>query len=139
MKKWLGNTFISLFSSENLQLKEEKKKKILLHLLSISTREPLIIEHCLDISLSSDSWWGSWLLEFLKSRIELMMWFEGNECAHRWNLPLSFCKWRWIEIRPAITLIPNIGNVQNASVIHIAALLCIFLSSLSRYISSALL
>ena len=40
-------------------------------------------------------------------------------------------------IRPAITLIPNIGDVQNASIIHMAVLLCIFLSSLSGYMSSA--
>ena len=59
-KEWkeeqLGNLFLSLFPSENSLLKGENKGKTLLNLLSIPTREPLMIEHCLDISLSSKRW-----------------------------------------------------------------------------------
>ena len=35
-------------------------------------------------------------------------------------------------MKPAITSIPKMSNIQKASVIHIVALHCIFLSSLSE-------
>jgi len=138
-EKQLGNISISLFPSENSQLKEEKEEKFSLHLLFMSIREPLMIECYLGISLSSNSWWGSWLLEFLESRIKLMMWFGGNKCAHRWNLLLSFCKWKWMGIRLAMASISNIGDIWNAPMIYITAFLCIFLSFLSGYANGTLL
>ena len=42
-------------------------------------------------------------------------------------------------IRQDMASIPNVGDVQNAPMIHMAALLCIFLSSLSKYASGTLL
>jgi len=121
-------------------IERRKKGKTLLNLLSISTKGSLMIDDYLDISLSSNRWWCSWMLESLDSKIKLIIWFGGSKCAHKRNHPLSFFKWRWMGIRLVIASIPNIGDVQNTPVIYIAALLLyIFLSFSSRYASSTLL
>ena len=138
-KKRLEKTSISLFPSENSLLNRENTGKISLHLLSMSTKDPLTINYCLCISYLSDSWWGSESFKFLVSKIDLMMWFEDKKSALKWNLLLSFCKWRWIGIRPVMASIPNMGDVQKAPEIYKTTLLCIFLSSLRVYIREVLL
>ena len=85
-EKWFGNTSISLFPGENSWLKGEKEGKTLLNLLSMSTKGPLVLALCLGVSLSRNKWWDSWVLGFLGSRSEMMMWFDGKECA---------CKRKW--------------------------------------------
>ena len=79
-RKWLRNISISLLSSENSQLSEEKEGKILLNLLSISTIGPLIFTHCLN-SFSSNSWCGSLSFVYLVFRSNLMIWFIDRVCA----------------------------------------------------------
>jgi len=55
-EKQLGKTSISLSLGENLLLNELKDRKTLLILLSMFTIEPLIFNHCLGVSLFSNSW-----------------------------------------------------------------------------------
>jgi len=93
-KEWKENLFrkifICLFSSKNLQSKEEKEGMISLNLLSISTIEPLIFRHCLGISPFNKRQWVLALIEGLIFNNNLMMWFDSKECVLSWNLPFSF-------------------------------------------------
>ena len=138
-EKQLGKISIGLSPRENSLLKRSKNRKTLLVLLFISTIEPLIFNCCLEVSLSNDIWWTLLSFVCLNSKSDLIIWFDGRICALSWDLLLSFCKWRWIRIRLAIILILNKRNVQKAPNIYIAALLCIFLSSLGGYNNSVLL
>ena len=54
------------------------------------------------------------------------MWFNGRECAWSCNLPLSFCKCRFIGISLAIASIPSDGDILNAPNIHKVAFLYSF-------------
>jgi len=67
------------------------------------------------------------------------MWLDSRVEILSWCLLLSFERWRWIGIKPAIVLIPKEGEVWKAAKIQRAALCCIFLSSLSGYNKEALL
>ena len=106
-EKWLGKIFISLFPRKNSQLNREKKGTILLNLLFMSIIRPLIFNHCLGVSLSSDSQWASLSFICLISSSDFIIWFDGRVCTLRWNLSLSFCRWRWMEIRPVMASIPD--------------------------------
>ena len=53
-EKWLEKISISLFSRENLLLRELKEWKILFNLLLASTIEFLMLNHCLRVNFSSD-------------------------------------------------------------------------------------
>jgi len=46
------------------------------------------------------------------------MWLARREYALSWDLPLSFCKYKWIGISLAIALTPNVGAVLKALTIH---------------------
>ena len=68
----------------------------------------------------------------LASMREYRMWFARRECVQSCDLPLSFYKWRLMEINPVIASMPNKGKVLNAPSIHMATL--IFLVSLADMI-----
>jgi len=75
-----------------------------------------------------------------------MSWFQhklenmiGRDYILNWNLPLSFCKYKCIGIRPAMALILIVGEIWKASSIQMETLYCISLSSLREYANSALL
>ena len=136
---WLVKMSISLSPGENTLLNESKEGNILFNLLFASTIGLLKSNHCLDISLTSNNQWVGKSFIYLDSINNLMMWFGGSICVLSWNLPLSFWRWRWIGKSPAIALIPKDGKVWKAFKIQMTALLCIFLSSLSRYVNGTLL
>ena len=114
-EKQLGNISIILSPGENLVLKRLKKGKTLFNLLFASTIGHLIFNCCLIVNLLSDKWWLLLLFKCLNSNNDLMMWFDNSACVLSWNLLLSFCRCKWIGIRPMMASISREGEVQKAS------------------------
>jgi len=66
-----------------------------------------------------------------------VIWLVGRDITCSCNLPLSFCRWDLMDIRPTSASIPSIGEVLNAPSIQMAALLCILPRVLSEYDNGA--
>ena len=77
-----------------------------------------------------DKLYEACLVNLSELRIDLIMWLVGRDDPLRRNLLYSFLRWRWIEMRPEMTSIPTVGDVQKAPDIQRDALHCIFLSML---------
>ena len=122
-ENWLGKRSTILLPSRNSGLIGSKARKTSLNLLSISTTWFFKRSHCLLVSKLRDSAWGGDGLRGLLSINDLIRWLVGRVCTLNWDLPLSFWRWRWIGMSPAITSIPYKGDILNAPRIHIAALL----------------
>lgn len=129
---------ISLYPGKNSLLKGMKEEKTLLSLLLVSMIDPLTFSYCLGVKCSSGNQWKL-LSEYLNSIINLIMWFEYNNCVLNWNWPPSFCRCKWIKMRPTMASIPSNGKVEKVPRIHVATLHCIFLSSLRGYAKGAFL
>ena len=102
-----------------------------LYLLSISIKGLLKQRTCFGVRLLMDKQCLAWLWGPSELMIDLIIWFDGSEKPLRRNLLYNFFKWRWIGNKPEIALMPAIGNMWKAPVIHIAVLHCIFLKILS--------
>jgi len=87
------------------------KNSVQSNLLLMSTIELLMFNHYLEVNFSSNRQWL--LLEFkcLDSNIDLMIWLGSSNCVLSCNLLLSFCKYKWIGIRPATVSILNKGDI----------------------------
>ena len=120
-EKQLGKMSITLHSG----WRGTKKGNTSLNLLSMSTNRSLTKLHWYLVrNPSKDKYWlnNEHVLDFMR---KWRMWLEGKECAQSCNLPLSFWRWRLIEIRSVIASILNEGKVLKALKIQISALLCI--------------
>ena len=124
---------------ENFLLCKSNAGNSLLNLLFISTTKPLIISHWWEESKSNEKQWGSLYSDVLDLSSDHRIWLWESEWALSWALPLSLQRYRWIEIRPAITSILNEGEVWKMPRFQIAALFCIFFNSLRGYDKDALL
>jgi len=67
------------------------------------------------------------------------MWLGGSDDPLRKNLLYNFLRWRCIEMRSKIALIPAVGKVQKVLEIQRAALHYIFHSAQRGKFSGALL
>lgn len=129
---------IILWSGKNSGFRESNEGNTLLYWLSISTMWPLMYSHCYLIKKLSDKACYIDSRFGLASMREYRMWLARRECIWSYNLPLSFYKWRLMEINPAIASMLNKGKVLNTPSIHMATLLCNFPSIFSKYNNGAL-
>ena len=137
-EKQLEKQLIILLPSLNSGLKGLKEGKTFLNQFSILTKWPLIRPCCHLVNELSKSGWGGVgeLLLFYISNWR--MWLSGRACTLSWNLPLSFYKYKWIGIRPAIASMLADRAVLNASLIHKVACLWSFPKIFNGYIRRAL-
>jgi len=117
-EKQLGKQSMILSSGENSGLRESNEGKTLLKQLSMSTKLPLM-RPCwyLVKELSESGCRCGDVLELL-SISKWRIWLAEREYALSCDLPLSFCKFKWMGIRPAIASTPNDGDVLKAPTIY---------------------
>ena len=71
---------------------------------------------------------------------EIFYWVFATASSHwPYNTWATQSGWKWMGIRLAMASISNIGDIWNAPMIYMTALLCIFLSFLSGYANGTLL
>ena len=123
---WSEKLSITLWPGESSEWRGVKEGKILLNLLSISTKWLLIRKHWHLVRKSSKA--GCWDMDVLwgESMSDYMRWLKGSKYACSCNLSPSFWRWSLMDISLAIALILNNKKVLKAPKIHIVALLCIF-------------
>ena len=100
LNKWkekrLEKQSIILSPGLNPGLRGSKEGKTLLNQFSISTKWPLIRPRWRPVNELSESGWGGVGESKLFSMSDRRMWLSGRACALSWDVPLSFCKCRWI-------------------------------------------
>jgi len=130
---------INLHPEWNSLFRKSKDEKSPLKWLLASKIELLIFCCCLEVMFSKEKQWSWEDRACLLSRSDLIAWLWRSIDICNWCLLLSFWRCRWMGIRPVITLISKVEEVQKTPVIYNTTLCCILLSSLSRYDNSALL
>ena len=142
LKEWkekrLEKVSVTLLPGWSSGLSGSNVGKTSLNLLSISTTWLFKRPRCLLESVLRDKICGGEGQFELLSRSDLMMWLAGIVCPLSWDLPLSFWRWRQIEMRLVITSMPYEGDVLNAPRIHKAALLWSLPNVFNRYDNGAL-
>jgi len=114
-EKWLGKISINLKLEENLLFREWNKGKMPLRKLLVSTMELLILSCYLKVIFFKERWWEWELISCLLLKRDLIVWLDSGVEILSWCLLLSFWRWRWIGIKPAIVLIPKEGGVWKAA------------------------
>ena len=138
-EKWFEKQSIILLFGENSGLRELNEEKTLLKQLSILTKWPLIRPHWYLVRELSES--GRRCVDVLEllSISKQKIWLVERECTLSYDLLLSFCKCKWIGIRPAIASTPNDGAILKAPTIYKVALLWSFPRAFKGYDKGALL
>jgi len=117
-EKWLEKQLIILLSGLNSELRGSKEEKTSLNWLSMSTKWPLIRSCWYLVNKLSKRGWVSVGEPVLFTMRDQRIWLSRRACTLSWDLPLSSCKYNWMEVRPAIVSAPNKGAVLNAPVIY---------------------
>lgn len=119
--------------------RESNEGEILLKQLLVLTIELLTLNHCLDVNASKERQCSNVFFECWFSKNRLITWFDRRDTVLSCCQLLILFKYRCMRIRPAIASTLYVGNMQKATVIHIAALHCVFLSFLSKWDSRVFL